>query len=619
MARTFICPYCFETSKKASIHFRCGNAHCHHEEPDRNLHFYRLSYNDRAAFIAAEDFDRNNGNPQGTSIRGGSGYIKAPPFIIPDQRKINWFTPSSAICPNCEKVTRKAICPICHNDLPQSTLQGNDILIAIIGMRSAGKSVYIGTIIHELLNVVLPAYNISVSAASVRVRNIYNEVYGCLYDRAHPTVPARTDTALVQVKEGTYSPLMYTVELPNGKQRNIVFFDAAGEDLENGLENMEKVCGYIANPAGIISLVDPLRIGDIVYSIEETKREAHGFVKIEPDQDLGKIHEYAYDMIRQNNHNARRKVGVPFAVVLTKLDAIHPSDRLLVETRIIQKDSRIIETSPHRIIRNGIAEFDEGDLEQVSADVRDVLVEKNNAFITNLEAQFSNCRYFAVSSIGLDNSIDVSTENEEPATLITSPQPHRIEDPVLWILKENGLIGRPSSRDSHSHMHSTVKDFFKRTLEHIQQITDSIKQASKHRIARLALIVIALVAVLGIIGFVLIRTSNGDENAAAEIKVIKITPDVNLIGEETIYAEIEVTRAFPRGEHMISYSLQLTDRGELGEVVLADSGEYHISYQRYGSGGRLELFTFSFQELKDYVLEVHINDVFLHRAMLHGA
>ena len=50
-----------------------------------------------------------------------------------------------------------------------------------------------------------------------------------------------------------------------------------------------------------------------------------------------------------------------------------------------------------------------------------------------VDVNYTNHAYFAVSALGMDNN---PKENRK----IDRPRPHRIEDPLLWILKENGVI-----------------------------------------------------------------------------------------------------------------------------------------------------------------------------------
>ena len=55
------------------------------------------------------------------------------------------------------------------------------------------------------------------------------------------------------------------------------------------------------------------------------------------------------------------------------------------------------------------------------------------AFTSQLETNYTTYSYFTVSALGLNNN---PTENGK----IQRPRPHRIEDPLLWLLYKNGVI-----------------------------------------------------------------------------------------------------------------------------------------------------------------------------------
>ena len=74
------------------------------------------------------------------------------------------------------------------------------------------------------------------------------------------------------------------------------------------------------------------------------------------------------------------------------------------------------------------------DWHNVDNEIRSLLVEWGvESFMSQVDLNYMNHAYFAVSSLGMDNN---PKENRK----IDRPRPHRIEDPLLWILKENGVI-----------------------------------------------------------------------------------------------------------------------------------------------------------------------------------
>ena len=57
-------------------------------------------------------------------------------------------------------------------------------------------------------------------------------------------------------------------------------------------------------------------------------------------------------------------------------------------------------------------------------------------FTKNVEMNFKNYTYCTVSALGQQPIIS----QKGGKTIANLPRPHRVEDPFLWILKENGII-----------------------------------------------------------------------------------------------------------------------------------------------------------------------------------
>jgi len=115
------------------------------------------------------------------------------------------------------------------------------------------------------------------------------------------------------------------------------------------------------------------------------------------------------------------KIDIPVAAVFSKFDAIES---------IVPSDCTVHTPSPHCDQKC----FDLSDWHNVNSEIQALLKEWDaTAFISQLETNYSNYSYFAVSALGLNN-------NPTTDGRIQRPRPHRIEDPLLWILKENGVI-----------------------------------------------------------------------------------------------------------------------------------------------------------------------------------
>ena len=100
---------------------------------------------------------------------------------------------------------------------------------------------------------------------------------------------------------------------------------------------------------------------------------------------------------------------------------------------LIPEGSTILETSPHCSEKV----FDLADGHNVDNEIKSLLTEWGaESFMSQVDVNYIKYAYFAVSALGMNN-------NPKEDSRIDRPRPHRIEDPLLWLLMENGVI-KPS-------------------------------------------------------------------------------------------------------------------------------------------------------------------------------
>lgn len=395
---TFICPYCFEKHKLSQVQFRCSNRRC----------------------IDCDDMEMT---------RYENGNLKMPKkgkktFTAPSKNA--FMVPKSAQCPECHNTTYKYVCPSCHNELHESTLYGTDMIISVVGSRATGKSHFVGVVIQELLNRIALSFGGAMEGFSDSLPRWRSGFYDKLYINKQK-LPL-TKSSLQDVNNGAYRPLIFTLKLHHKRflkdtidTFTFVFFDTAGEDL-NDEDTMSTVNKYICKSAGIIFLLDPMQIPAVVSQLEDSVVQRASASKHSQAANADDIMTRVSRLIRNDRGiSENRMIDIPVAAVFSKFDAIQS---------IVPSGCTIHNTSPH--CEKGY--FDLSDWHNVNDEIRALLTEWNaTAFISQLETNYSNYSYFTVSALGLNNN---------PATdgRIQCPNPHRIEDPLLWILKENGVI-----------------------------------------------------------------------------------------------------------------------------------------------------------------------------------
>lgn len=394
---TFICPFCFGEHKISNIQFRCTNRRCKDVE-DIELTKYE------------------------------NGDISIPKMGKPTFKATNkgLSIPTSAKCPECGSLTYAIVCPSCHNKLPESTLLGKDMIISVVGSRDTGKSHFVGVIINELIERISVKFGGAMEGFDDTMSRYRAGAYQKLYMDMQKL--DLTKSSVQDVNNGAYRPLIFTLKL---KQKGLfkekvnsftlVFFDTAGEDL-NDEDTMSTVNKYICKSAGIIFLLDPMQFPTVRNQLDENTVSRASSVDWKQATRSDDIMSRVSKLIRNDrNMKSDAKIDIPVAAVFSKFDAI---------AQLIPEGSTILEISPHCSKKV----FDMSDWHNVDNEIRSLLVEWGvESFMYQVDLNYMNHAYFAVSSLGMDNN---PKENRK----IDRPRPHRIEDPLLWILKENGVI-----------------------------------------------------------------------------------------------------------------------------------------------------------------------------------
>lgn len=370
--KTVTCPMCFEKIDVCRIGFRCEEALC------GGAVFFR----DEKEVTFLE--------------RVG---------LKPSPRRMNH---------SCGKSTAVRICPACKQEIPSSVDDLSDLTIAIIGAKESGKSHFVALLIH-------------------RIKELYadfgwnliplNEATIARYDREfhRPLFVDRQTINTTASARGGATPLLYSLRLGKGiftRRIMLVFFDAAGEDLENA-SNLKYINRYIYNASGIICLLDPLQLEAVRENLLSNN---HSMDELpQRNAETGTIIGRVVRMIHDNKKLGRRKINVPLAVAFSKMDFVRDAgenarsvfDTLYNESR---HKGTFCKAEFHNIdglMRSWVAEVDD------------------SAEILQDSTEFIKSGFFGFSALGC---------NPKDQKLERRPQPFRVEDPFLWILSLNGLV-----------------------------------------------------------------------------------------------------------------------------------------------------------------------------------
>lgn len=583
----FVCPYCFESSKLNDIHFRCNNIDCKELMDDVQMTKYERGdiTKPKKEKVWIEFRDKKTKNPKRLSL-----------------------IPHSVDCPECNKTTTTTICPCCHNPIPKSTMEGRDIVIPVVGTRAAGKTHFLGVLMNELMNEVIVSFDGEMEFLDDESERRYEEIFGRHLYGADPQKIPQTQSSITSIENGAYRPIIFELSFTKRilfkkmkRYYNIVFFDTAGDDLRK-LDEMRAVTKYIGKSSGIMFLLDPTKEQNFATEIHE--KTAEGDITWRQAISSREIIRRVSELIResQNITGKSKPLKVPVAAVLSKLDAFSRAD-------LVDDGSTILEESPHR--NSGV--FEMADWSNVNTEVIGLLREKGVvSSISGLNKNYKDYSYFAVSALGLDNKVN------NDGTFERRPNPHRIEDPFLWILKEKGIIKKKSSKRLEiKRIAKKIANWWRVGLSILQRFLVKI------------VVVLACLSVIVAGVFGIFANMNNFDNAASNYMIAaNLQPDPNnLSGTETVFVNIVVEESgLGWGRQQISYTLQRNSGNHAGEIMEQGYVEVFLGYRFWGNR-RVELFTYDFTFPNSYILRLYINDspimirfngTALQQVVLHG-
>ena len=386
------CPYCYNRLTERTMKFRCTGR----PGPDGRVCEVR----------------RDNSRVRWLGIA-----TPLPPTFAADGRK------PRANCPHCRGETPHHVCPTCHSRLPVHFGKVDSRLIAMIGAKQSGKTVFMTVLIHELKHRVGRNLDASIMGSDEQTIKSFDLDYDDRLYNQHALPETTQTTAARSLRQ----PLVFRLTMQRQRllaqrreQHTILsFFDTAGEDLISE-ESVELNVRYLSSAHAIILLLDPLQMpgarsqakaGTILPDYTES-----GFDR--PFNVLSRV----TDLLRGSltSHPSER-IQTPVAVAFSKIDSL--KHKFPARSPLTQ------ESEPR-------PEYDTSDSLAVHHQVQALLDDWDGPQIDQLmRHNYAHYRYFGLSALGA-----------LPLDKVTAPliQPLRVHDPFLWLLSEFGTI--PVSR-----------------------------------------------------------------------------------------------------------------------------------------------------------------------------
>jgi len=328
-------------------------------------------------------------------------------------------------CPNCLGPAKRRACPECHTVLPIDFVGSRSPMIGLVGAKGSGKTVLMTVLVRHLREVVGRRFDADIRMATDNPDGLQ----GLSDYQASREVPLYNDGTLPvgTAQQGSAARQRATPIVLRWRQESprkvggpvlrstvLSFLDTAGEDLND--EDTAFTLAYIHVCNALIITLDPFALPGARARLN-LPAEATQVADDVPLQVVSRI----TDLLRtEHKIKKKKRIDIPVAIVFPKIDAFFPT---------LDRQNPIMATSA------GLAAYDNADGQTVHEHMLALLEAWNATDVENhMRLNYSNYRYFGVSALGAEP--DYGRGKLAPGGV----QPHRVEDPVLWLLAKAGTV-----------------------------------------------------------------------------------------------------------------------------------------------------------------------------------
>jgi GTPase SAR1 family protein len=330
-----------------------------------------------------------------------------------------------ARCPKCGGKTNLRACPDCHTALPSDFAESKSPMIGLVGAKGSGKTVLMTVLVKQLRDTIGKRYSADIRLATDNPDG-HQGVSDYQANREAPlfkggTLPPTTDALGTAARQHAAPVLLRWRQETTGmlgrtsiKSTMLSFVDAAGEDMNAVSSTL--TLQYLSVCDGLIVILDPFALpgARAVLNLPDAA------INVDEDVPLDVVANITEMLRIEHNLKRNRKISIPVAVVFTKIDAFFPT---------LDRGNPLMTTAPV------LPAYDNADGQAVHENMLALMHQWNAQDIdTHVRLNYSDFRYFGVSALGAEPDYDSKTV--APGGV----RPHRVEDPVLWLLSKTGTV-----------------------------------------------------------------------------------------------------------------------------------------------------------------------------------
>lgn len=389
---TTVCPFCFRRIDSSHLAYQCvgrGNIECKKEEDETRR---RLT---------------------------GSQLETYPTFLPPPGRGV------STNCPTCGGPGNRRACPECHTALPIEFVDSTSPMIGLVGAKGSGKTVLMTVLVKQLREVVGLRFG-----ADIRIVTDNPDGHQGLTDYqasreiplySHRTLPTGTAQQGTAARQHTTPVVLRwrqeSARFMRGQALSstvLSFVDTAGEDLNDlGTAFTLK---YLSVCDALMITLDPFALPGARARL----RLPSEAVQVGDDVPLDVVSRITELLRTEHRVKNKRRIKLPVALVFTKIDAFYGG---------LDRYNPIMAKPP------GLPAYQDADGRTVHEHMLALMRDWNATDIdTHMRLNYDDYRYFGVSALGAE------PDYRRNAVAPGGVQPHRVEDPILWLLSKTRTV-----------------------------------------------------------------------------------------------------------------------------------------------------------------------------------
>ncbi len=377
------CPYCYHRIPAGRLWYRCGG---------QSAPGYQA-----CAPVVDRDRERETG-------------IREPARPAYGPRRRFGPVPRKEECPDCHGISGIRVCPCCHTPLPVNFAESTSPLIAMVGAKTPGKTVYLTVLSQELRTGLRRRFGADVRLSGDQPPGRTADLYTNrrLFEQTARALSGRRDPLVFEWRQERQA-----LGRTFFKTSFLSFYDTAGEDLirQSSVHDLQ----YLGAADALILLLDPFMLPqarDRVALPADAVRDGEPTIDV-----LSRITE---KLRVAHEVKARAKIRLPVSVAFAKIDAFYDE---------LGSDHPVLRTPPPG------AAYDDPAGQDAHEHIRALLHDWGADDIdTHLRYNYANFRYFAVSALGAPPNY--TTKEIDPGGI----RPHRVDEPLVWLLGRFGVV-----------------------------------------------------------------------------------------------------------------------------------------------------------------------------------